>query len=52
MKALGLPSFYRKDWAKVHDRQMASICDRKNQLRLATALEGRRSSPKGMLTET
>ena len=29
MRAMGLPSFYRKDWAKVHDKQMASICNRK-----------------------
>lgn len=29
MRAMGLPSFYRKDWAKVHDKQMYAICDRK-----------------------
>lgn len=26
MRAMGLLSFYRKDWAEVHDKQMASIC--------------------------
>lgn len=29
MKAMGLPSFYQKDWAKVYDMQMVFICDRK-----------------------
>ncbi len=30
MRAMGLPSFYRKDWANVHDKQMCIICNRKN----------------------
>lgn len=32
MKAMGLLSFYRKDWAEVYDKQMTAICDRKKQL--------------------